>query len=117
MRRAARAAALGALGAVAALGGCSGDTVTSPTGARIVASLRATTLAVGDTMTVRAGVLYADGRFTPLDGYEVTSLDPTTLAVQAGTKVVEGRAAGAGRLRIALTAPQTTVDTTITVVP
>lgn len=114
MRRAARAAALGA---VAALGGCGGDTVTSPTGARIVASLRATTLAVGDTMTVRAGVLYADGRFTPLDGYEVTSLDPTTLAVQAGTAVVEGRAAGAGRLRIALLAPQTTVDTTITVVP
>lgn len=109
--------ALAALGACAALAACGAESVTTPSNARIVARLRATQLAVGDTLTVRVGVLFPDGRFVPLEGFTVASLDTLTLAVRAGTAVVEGRRAGQGRLRIALAEPAVSVDTLLSVVP
>lgn len=114
MRSALAVAALGACGALAA---CGGDPVTTPSNARVVARLRATQVAVGDTLTVRLGVLFEDGRFTPLEGFTVASLDTLTLAVRPGTAVVEARGVGQGRMRIQLAEPAVTVDTAVAVVP
>jgi hypothetical protein len=114
-RRVALAGVTGLAG-LAGLAACAGGEVTSPSDAHVVAEMRATQLAVGDTMTVRAGVRFPDGRFVPLDDYSVTSLDTLTLVVRAGTTTVEARRAGAGRLRVALPALETTLDTTVAVV-
>ena len=110
-------AALGALTAPAAVAACGGDPVTTPANARVVARLRATQIGVGDTLTVRVGVLFADGRFTPVEGFSVASLDTLTLAVRAGTAVIEGRRPGQGRMRIQVAEPQVTVDTAVAVLP
>ena len=79
-------------------------------------SLRTTTLHVDDTMTVRAGAIYNNGRFVADPGATFHAANESVLHVDSLLGVVRATAVGSTTL-IANLRAGVSVDTTITVVP
>jgi hypothetical protein len=117
-----RVAVAVALGAVVAIGplivsGCEGERITSPLGHGVI-RLPSTSISVGDSMTVVAGVQFDDGRFVSFvqqgSSVEYRSSDATKLTVHASSGVAT--AVAPGTVTITAIVPQLTVlDTTVTV--
>ena len=110
-----KAAGLLAAMVATALAGCGGREVTNATIGRVVVRFRTTVLGVGDTMTVGAGVLFADGRYAPFSGVTVTSQTPQVLAVRPGTTIVEGVQGGTAALLVDVESLATPLDTVVAV--
>src|SRR5687767_1418304 len=85
--------------AVATIAGCSGERSPGPVIGRAVIRARTTTLAVGDTLHLNAGILLNDGRFVPFDSVEYFSESPTRASVERYTGIMTGLAAGAAVIR------------------
>ena len=85
--------------AAALLAACSSDTTASPQAQAIFVTSK-TVLNVGDTMLVKAGLRYADGRFEEFPSYTVSITDTTLARVQAGTKIVQAKSPGNATVRV-----------------
>jgi hypothetical protein len=109
--------ALAALGALAA-SGCEGERITSPLGHGVI-RLPSTSIRVGESVTVVAGVQYDDGRFVSFaeqgSSVEYRSSDATKLTINSSTG--HASAVAPGTVTITAIVPQLTVlDTSVTVV-
>ena len=99
----------------AALAACSEETTSSQQASAYVVTSK-TQLTVGDTMLVRAGLRYTDGRFEEFPSYTVTVADTSIARVLAGTKVVQGKMAGDAVVRVRIPSdPSFAIDTTFRV--
>lgn len=90
--------ALAVLG-LAALAACASDTTSSPAASAHVVTSK-TSLVVGDTMLVTAGLRYGDGRFVEFPSYTVSVADTNVARVLAGTRIVQGKEIGDAVVRV-----------------
>ena len=88
-----------ALAAAALLAACSSETTSSPQASALIVTSK-TALVVGDTMLVKAGLRYEDGRFEEFPNYTVAVVDTAIARVMTGTKIVQGKAFGNAVVRI-----------------
>lgn len=102
--------------AVAALaGGCDAKRITTTVGSAVIQT-RTTSLRVGDTVTVRAGVLYKDGRFQAFPTPTYNAGTASVLTVHNTSGLI--RAVAAGSSTVLATQPGAAqVDTLFTVTP
>lgn len=103
--------------AVTALAACAGERTQGPVVGRAVIRARTTTLAVGDTQTLNAGLLLNDGRFVPFDSVEFFSESPTKASIDRYSGVMRGLEVGSAIIRTDAPNEAVTLDTILTVVP
>lgn len=82
-----------------ALAACSPETTSTQQASAFVVTSK-TALTVGDTMLVKAGLLYGTGRFEEFTTYTVTVADTSIARVLPGTKIVQGKALGDALVRV-----------------
>ena len=87
------------LAAAALVAACSSDTTSSPQASAILRTSK-TSLVVGDTMLVKAGLLFNDGRFEEFPNYTVKIVDTSIARVMAGTKIVQAKIQGDADVRV-----------------
>ena len=108
MTRARAAVRLWATGlAIALAAACHGDTIQTPPVGHAAIKSRSDSLAVGDTMTLVAGVQYNDGRFFPFDSSVVFTVDDTTTATVTtpfapNQHILFGKQAGTVHVRVSI---------------
>ena len=83
----------------ALLAACSSETTSSPHATATMVTSK-TSLRVGDTMLVKAGLRYEDGRFTEFTSYTVSVSDTNVARVIAGTRIVEAKEIGTAVVRV-----------------
>ncbi|MFN2397283.1 MAG: Ig-like domain-containing protein [Gemmatimonadaceae bacterium] len=105
----------GFLTLVSVAGACDAKTISTPLGSGVIRT-RTTSLRVGDTVTVEAGVLYRDGRFVPFASPIYSTLTPAVATVHSNTGLVRGIAAGTAQI-VATQQGLAVIDTLFTVTP
>ena len=103
--------------AVTSIAACSGERSPGPVIGHAVIRARTTTVSVGDTLHLNAGILLNDGRFVPFDSVEFFSESPTRASIDRYTGVMTALAAGAAIIRTHAPDDDITLDTTLTIVP
>jgi hypothetical protein len=93
--------------------GCAAERIVTPLGRGVIQMPR-TTLAVGEEMTVVAGVLYRDGRFEPWEDAAYSASPASVVQINPSTGLVRGTAQGQA-LIVATLPGVTQIDTTITI--
>ena len=88
-----------AIAAAALLAACSSETTSSPHAAATIVTSK-TSLEVGDTMLVKAGLRYEDGRFEEFPTYTVSVVDTGVARVLTGTRIVQGKQVGDAVVRV-----------------
>ena len=97
---------------LAVLAACSTDKISTPAASAEVVTSK-TSLVVGDTMLVTAGLRYGDGSFTEFPSYTVAVADTNIARVLTGTRIVQAREAGFAVVRVRIPGnPQFALDTT-----
>jgi uncharacterized protein YjdB len=98
---------------------CSSTTTVNPPSGRAVIVARATSLAVGDTMTLVAGLKYSNGTFTPfLINHTIASLDTSIASVDSLSHLMRGKKAGTATIRVTIPPPTAaSFDTSFTITP
>ena len=110
-RRTRRGAAL-----IAALGGLLAcKAVASSVAGHGEVHASSSTIAVGDSVQLTAGVQYQDGRFVPFSSATITSSAPAVASYDATTRYLRGNSAGTTRVQVAIR-DVGTFDTLFTVV-
>ena len=89
------------LAVAALLAACSSETTSSPHAAATLVTSK-TALRVGDTMLVKAGLRYEDGRFTEFTNYTVSVVDTNFARVLTGTRIVEAKEFGSAVVRVTI---------------
>ena len=118
MRQRLRAGAVLAVFGAACMLACSGERITRPAPGHAVILLRSTQLAVNDTVTVRAGVLFDDGRFSDFTGSGIAmrTLDATVASLNPTSHLLRALKSGTTTVEVTLQSTTTvTLDTTIVV--
>lgn len=100
---------------VSIAGACDAKTISTPLGSGVIQT-RTTSLRVGDTVTVQAGVLYKDGRFVPFVSSIYSTQTPAVATVHSNTGLVRGIAAGTAQI-VATQTGLAVIDTLFTVAP
>lgn len=85
--------------AAALAAACSSEPTSSKQATAVLRTSR-TSLVVGDTLHVKAGLLYRDGRFEEFPTYTVSVVDTSIARVMAGTKIVQGKNIGDAKVRV-----------------
>lgn len=83
----------------ALLAACSSSTSSSPQAAALLVTSK-TSLGIGDTMLVKAGLRYEDGRFEEFPTYTVSVVDTGVARVLTGTRIVQGKQVGDAVVRV-----------------
>lgn len=106
---------LAAAAGIALVAACGGKRISSPPIGHGVIRARSATLAVGDTMTLEAGVQYNNGTFRPFTGESYALLDTSAASLDTAAHLLRGRSAGSAPVRV--TIPHVgTLDSTFTIV-
>jgi type IV pilus biogenesis protein CpaD/CtpE len=84
---------------LAVLAACASDKISTPAASAQVVTSK-TSLVVGDTMLVKAGLRFGDGRFTEFTSYTVTVADTNIARVLAGTRIVQAKEPGFAVIRV-----------------
>ena len=106
-----------AVAVVAILAACASESTSSPQASAYVVTSK-TTLNVGDTMLVKAGLRYTDGRFVEFTSYTVAVVDTSIARVLVGTKIVQAKTTGDAVVRVRIPSdPVFQLDTSYRVNP
>jgi type IV pilus biogenesis protein CpaD/CtpE len=97
---------------LAVLAACASDKISTPAASAEVVTSKSS-LVVGDTMLVTAGLRYGDGSFTEFSNYTVAVTDTNIARVLAGTRIVQAKEPGFAVVRVRIPGnPTFAIDST-----